>query len=85
MLEVFGNFVEWYGTIAVLGAYGLTMFHVIPFQGSMFYILNLSGEERYIQFSKSFPDFVQRVPQYMLASFLGFTPEFLSKVRAKRG
>jgi hypothetical protein len=43
MLEVFGNFVEWYGTIAVLGAYGLTMFHVIPFQGSMFYILNLSG------------------------------------------
>ena len=48
------------------------------------YILNLSGEERYIQFSTSFPDFVQRVPQYMLASFLGFTPEFLSKVRGKK-
>lgn len=48
------------------------------------YILNLSGEERYKQFSTSFPDFVQRVPQYMLASFLGFTPEFLSKVRGKK-
>jgi CRP-like cAMP-binding protein len=48
------------------------------------YILNLSGEERYVQFSTSFPDFVQRVPQYMLASFLGFTPEFLSKVRSKK-
>jgi CRP-like cAMP-binding protein len=48
------------------------------------YILNLSGEERYIQFTTSFPDFVQRVPQYMLASFLGFTPEFLSKVRGKK-
>ena len=43
MLEVFGNFVEWFGTIAVLGAYGLTMFHAIPFQSKMFYIMNLSG------------------------------------------
>jgi len=48
------------------------------------YILNLSGEERWVQFSTLFPDFVQRVPQYMLASFLGFTPEFLSKVRGKK-
>jgi hypothetical protein len=43
MLEVLGNFIEWYGTIAILGSYGLIMFHVIPFQGNMFYILNLSG------------------------------------------
>lgn len=49
------------------------------------FMLNLSGEERYYHFHNSFPDFVQRVPQYMLASYLGFTPEFLSKVRAKRG
>jgi CRP/FNR family transcriptional regulator, anaerobic regulatory protein len=48
------------------------------------FILNLSGEERYKHFSTSFPDFVQRVPQYMLASYLGFTPEFLSKIRAKK-
>jgi len=44
----------------------------------------LSGEERYLQFSRNFPEFVQRVPQYMLASYLGFTPEFLSKMRAKK-
>jgi CRP-like cAMP-binding protein len=43
-----------------------------------------SGEEMYRQFQRRYPDFVQRVPQYMLASFLGFTPEFLSKIRAKR-
>lgn len=47
------------------------------------YIYNLTGEERYIQFSSSFPDFMQRVPQYMLASYLGFTPEFLSRVRSR--
>jgi len=48
------------------------------------YIFNQSGEERYRHFSTSFPDFVQRVPQYMLASYLGFTPEFLSKIRGKK-
>ncbi|MBB2147748.1 Crp/Fnr family transcriptional regulator [Pedobacter gandavensis] len=44
----------------------------------------LSKEAHYRHFSKSFPDFVQRIPQYMLASFLRFTPEFLSKIRAKK-
>ena len=48
------------------------------------YIYDFTGEERYKHFSKSFPEFVQRVPQYMLASYLGFTPEFLSKIRAKK-
>lgn len=42
-----------------------------------------SLEERYRFFSTAFPGFVQRVPQYMLASYLGCTPEFLSKIRAK--
>lgn len=46
------------------------------------YMDDFTGEERYHHFSKSFPEFVQRVPQYMLASYLGFTPEFLSKIRA---
>lgn len=46
------------------------------------YLDDFNGEERYHHFNKSFPEFVQRVPQYMLASYLGFTPEFLSKIRA---
>lgn len=49
----------------------------------VYYIFLQSAEERYHHFEQSFPDFIQRVPQYMLASFLGFTPEFLSKIRAK--
>lgn len=48
------------------------------------YISDFSGEERYHHFNNSFPEFIQRVPQYMLASYLGFTPEFLSKIRARR-
>lgn len=46
------------------------------------YLFSQSGEERYHHFNEAFPEFVQRVPQYMLASYLGFTPEFLSKIRA---
>ncbi|WP_295767677.1 Crp/Fnr family transcriptional regulator [uncultured Mucilaginibacter sp.] len=44
---------------------------------------DLSGEEKYHHFASRFPEFIQRIPQYMLASYLGFTPEFLSRVRAK--
>ncbi|HEV8512122.1 MAG TPA: Crp/Fnr family transcriptional regulator [Cyclobacteriaceae bacterium] len=50
----------------------------------MHYIFDQSAEERYHHFNTSYPDFVQRVPQYMLASYLGFTPEFLSKIRGKK-
>ena len=48
------------------------------------FIFNESGEQRYRNFNSLFPEFVQRIPQYMLASYLGFTPEFLSKIRAKK-
>jgi len=46
-------------------------------------LLCSSAEDRYRQFVNDYPEFVQRIPQYMLASFLGFTPEFLSMLRAK--
>jgi CRP/FNR family transcriptional regulator len=53
-------------------------------QARLVFFTNLSGEEKYHHFASRFPDFVQRIPQYMLASYLGFTPEFLSKVRGKK-
>ncbi|MEJ1240925.1 Crp/Fnr family transcriptional regulator [Chryseolinea sp. T2] len=42
-----------------------------------------SGEDTYLMFKKSYPDFVDRVPQYMLASYLGITPEYLSVVKKR--
>lgn len=53
-------------------------------QMRMKYLYGLTGKERYEHFSSLFPEFVQRVPQYMLASYLGFSPEFLSKIRANK-
>lgn len=41
----------------------------------------LSGKEKYMQFRQKYPNIEQRVPQYVIASYLGITPEFLSKVR----
>lgn len=50
----------------------------------MKYQHDLSREELYHHFRKHYPGFTQRVPQYLLASFLGFTPEYLSELRRKR-
>jgi len=47
-------------------------------------IYQLSKEEMYKHFSSSFPQFLQRVPQYMLASYLGLTPEYLSELRKNK-
>ncbi|MEJ5090949.1 cyclic nucleotide-binding domain-containing protein [Sphingobacterium faecium] len=42
-----------------------------------------SKEDFYYLFCSKYPDFIQRVPQKLLASFLGFTPEYLSELRKK--
>ena len=47
------------------------------------YMRELSKEEFYIHFCTSFPEFAQRVPQYMIASYLGLTPEYVSELRKK--
>ncbi|MES2478717.1 MAG: Crp/Fnr family transcriptional regulator [Bacteroidota bacterium] len=40
-------------------------------------------EERYLNLLSSRPDLVQRVPQYQIASYLGLTPESLSRLRKR--
>lgn len=42
-----------------------------------------SKEDFYYLFCAKYPDFIQRVPQKILASFLGLTPEYLSELRKK--
>ncbi|MDP2889998.1 MAG: Crp/Fnr family transcriptional regulator [Bacteroidota bacterium] len=44
----------------------------------------MSKEEFYQHFNTSFPEFVQRVPQYMIASYLGLTPQYVSELRKKK-
>lgn len=42
---------------------------------------SLSARERYTEFRKQYPGIEQRVPQYMVASYLGITKEFLSRIK----
>jgi len=44
---------------------------------------SLPAKERYLQFREKYPQIEQRVPQYMIASYLGITKEFLSKIRSQ--
>ena len=39
------------------------------------------AEHRYNEFAKAFPQFIQRVPQYLIASYLGIKPQSLSRIR----
>lgn len=48
------------------------------------YLYDFTKEEFYEQLCKSQPEFVQRIPQYLIASFLGFSPEYLSEIRKKK-
>ena len=47
-------------------------------------LMSSSAIERYEHFIETYPQIVQRVPQRMIASYLGITPEALSKVKGER-
>ncbi|WP_046246535.1 Crp/Fnr family transcriptional regulator [Hymenobacter terrenus] len=43
--------------------------------------ISYSAEEKYREFVEKFPDFALRIPQHMVASYLGVTTETLSRIR----
>ena len=43
--------------------------------------ISLSAEERYTELMKTNPEFLQRFPQHIIASYLGITKETLSRIR----
>jgi len=44
-------------------------------------LLAMTAKERYLEFMALYPNLLLRVPQWMIASYLGITPESLSRVR----
>ena len=55
--------------------------HIRNLQNRVNSLLADTAEERYMNFIKMYPDILLRVPQWMVASYLGITPESLSRVR----
>ena len=47
-------------------------------------LLTLSAAEKYDQFIKDYADFEKIIPNYQIASYLGITPQSLSRIRKER-
>lgn len=47
-------------------------------------VLSKTAEENYEDLVRDYPELIQRLPQYHISSYLGVTPEFLSKIIARR-
>lgn len=54
---------------------------LVAFQRRIVGSLSLTAEEKYNKLIATYPDITQRVPQHMIASYLGVTPETISRVR----
>jgi CRP-like cAMP-binding protein len=50
-------------------------------QKRMLWSISKTAEERYEEMQKKYPQFLQRFPQYVIASYLGMTTQFLSRIR----
>ncbi len=76
--EAYAKFKNWerFGRLIVEEAYELSMQRFESF-------LFLSAEERYLQMLEENPLFLQRIPLYHLASYLGIERESLSRIRKK--
>lgn len=55
--------------------------HIRHLQRRITQLQSATAEERYLDFIRMYPDLLLRVPQIFIASYLGITPESLSRVR----
>jgi CRP-like cAMP-binding protein len=55
--------------------------HAFAAQKRLSAAISFSAEKRYADFATTYPEFLQRFPQHMIASYLGITKESLSRIR----
>ena len=58
--------------------------HLASYQNRLFNNMALTAEERYHLFLEKYPSISQRISQYQIASYLGISPEFLSRIRSRK-
>ena len=59
----------------------LDKFQTIAMQKRIHSAIGMTAEERYFELSHSYPQFLERFPMNMIASYLGISPETLSRIR----
>lgn len=70
-------------TIPALSEFSKTLLErsFVASQNRIHSLISFTAEEKYQEFTKTFPHIVNRVPQHMIASYLGISAETLSRVR----
>lgn len=70
-------------TVPALNVYFRIIYQnaVIANQQRVLRAISSRTEHQYLEFIKRYPDIERRVPQYMIAAYLGVTPEFFSKLK----
>lgn len=56
----------------------------VSLQNRLLQNISSTAEERYLSFQENYSHLTNRLPQTQIASFLGITPEFLSRLRSKQ-
>ena len=74
-----------YNQVPPVQSYFLSITHMAfaSFQERTLYNLSLSAEERYLKFIAKYPKMELRFPQKVIASYLGISAEFYSKIKKK--
>ncbi|MEN9571884.1 MAG: hypothetical protein RL172_3115 [Bacteroidota bacterium] len=57
--------------------------NLVATQKRLINTISKTAQEKYLDFIQRYPTIPQRVPQHLIAAYLGISPEFLSKVRTK--
>lgn len=56
---------------------------MVSLQNRILQNISSTAEERYLDFVERYPNFISRISNLQIASYLGVTPEFLSAIRKK--
>lgn len=56
---------------------------IVAGQNRLINTVSKTAEDKYLEFIKLYPTIPQRVPQHLIASYLGISAEFLSKIRTR--
>jgi len=59
----------------------LAEYSYVEQQQRIYSLIALSAQERYESLVQNRPDLIQRIPQYIIANYLGISPETLSRIR----
>jgi CRP-like cAMP-binding protein len=60
----------------------LDKFQAIAMQKRIHAAIGMTAEQRYYDLLRTYPQFLERFPMNMIASYLGFSPETLSRIRS---